>query len=65
MSEGLDPISPACDESGGRTLDQIVVARFHPQRSADYVNLVYSIESEPIHAFDRNRTVVPIKRDPF
>ena len=46
-------------------IDQIVVGRNRPQRSADHVNLVYAVEIERIHAFDRNRIAVPIKRDPL
>ena len=46
-------------------IDQIVVARFRPQRSADHVNLVYAVDIERIHTFDRNRIAVPIERDPL
>ena len=46
-------------------LDQIVVARFRTKRSADHVNLVYSVEIERLGAFDRNRIAVPINRDPL
>ena len=46
-------------------IDQIVIGRNRLQRSADHVNLVYTIEVERIHVFDWNRDAVPIKHDPL
>ena len=48
-----------------RHLDQIVFGRNRLRRSADHVNLVYTIGIEQIHAPDRNRPAVPFNRDPL
>ena len=46
-------------------LDQIAVDGNRSPRFTDRVNLVATMEFERIHAFDRNRIAVPIKRDPL
>ncbi len=49
----------------GDELDQIAVDRNRSPRFTDRVNLVATMEFERIHAFDRDRIAVPIKRDPL
>ena len=55
-----------CDACGaGVFIDQIAVARFRLWRFSGRVNLVYTIGVERFGAFDWNRDVVPIERDPI